>query len=212
MNSKLILPIILVAVLLLVTTQLGTLPVTPKSEGGEPAAQEVPIGGSFTLTDQNGNKVSDTDFRGKKLLVFFGFTNCPDVCPTALSVLSTALEDIDKDKVQVLFITVDPERDTPEVIREYLRNFDSSIIGLTGTEEELKAVQKLYHAYAAKVETKQPDHAGHDDHAAHGAHGGGHSFTMAHSDLVYLMDENGEFVTHFSREDNADKIAARVNR
>lgn len=135
------------------------------------------IGGPFTLVDHNGRTVTEKDFAGKPTMVFFGFTSCPDVCPTALwnvSELLSQLGDGAKD-LRVLFISVDPERDTPERLKAYVSNFDSRVVGLTGTADQVAAAAKAYRAYFKKVPQ------------------GGGNYTMDHTATVYLMDRAGKF-------------------
>jgi protein SCO1/2 len=163
----------------------------------EPAATRVSdVGGAFKLTDHNGHAVTEADFKGKPFLVFFGFTHCPDVCPTALFDMSEALRRLgpDADKARALFITVDPERDTPEKLKQYLSSFDPRIVGLTGTPDEIAAVTKTYKVYAKKVPTEGGD------------------YTMDHSAIVYLMDRQGRFVAPFNLKRPADQAAADLRR
>ena len=151
--------------------------------GGGPVAQQIAaIGGPFTLTDQNGRPVSDQDFKGKPFLVFFGFTHCPDVCPTTLFEISEILRTLgpDADRIHALFVTVDPERDTPAVMKDYLSSFDPHLSGLTGDPSAIAAVAKAYRVYFKKVPLDQ----------------GG--YTMDHTAIVYLMDKNGRFVSPFN--------------
>ncbi len=149
------------------------------------------IGGPFHLTSENGGEVTDADFRGHPLLVFFGYTHCPDICPTVLFQMSQVLKAMGKDKqIKALFITVDPERDTPAVMKEYLSSFDPRIIGLSGTRAETNAVEKAYRVYARKV-------------PGHGA-----DYAMDHTAIVYLMDKQGRFVTAFNL-DRAPQVAAK---
>ena len=151
--------------------------------GSGPVAQQIAaIGGPFTLTDQNGRTVTDQDFKGRPFLVFFGFTHCPDVCPTTLFEVSEILRTLgpDADRVRAVFITVDPERDTPEVMKDYLSSFDSRLYGLTGDPAAVAAVAKAYRVYFKKVPLDQ----------------GG--YTMDHTAIVYLMDKNGRFVSPFN--------------
>ena len=111
------------------------------------------VGGPFTLTDQDGKKVSEKDFLGKYMLVFFGYTYCPDICPTELQVMTAALDSMgpEAEKIQPVFVSVDPERDTPEVLKSYVENFGPRLVGLTGTPEEIAAVAKAYRVYYAKA-------------------------------------------------------------
>ena len=154
------------------------------------------VGGPFTLTDQNGRRVTDADFRGKYMLVLFGFTYCPDVCPSSLQVISAALEQLGTkaDKVVPIFISVDHERDTPEQLKLYLQSFDPRMVGLTGTADEIAAAAKSYRVYYKKV-TDEKSTAG---------------FTYDHSALIYLMGPDGKYVTHFSHAAGPDAIAARL--
>jgi protein SCO1/2 len=158
----------------------------PQNESGEAA-----VGGPFTLTDQNGVIRRDQEFRGKHMLVFFGFTTCPDVCPTTLSVLKAALEKIDlkADRVTPVFITVDPERDTPEILKPYLAAFSPRFVGLTGSLADVTAAARVYRVYFQK--RPQP----------------GGPYTMDHSSIIYLMGPDGKYVTHYTVEQGPDGIA-----
>ena len=164
--------------------------------GGEMAVSPSAVGGPFKLTDQNGRTVTEADFKGKPFLVFFGFTHCPDVCPTALFDMSEAFRRLgpDAEKLSALFITVDPERDTPEKLKEYLQSFHPRIVALTGTRADIDAVTKAYKAYAKKVPLD------------------GGEYTMDHSAIVYLMDREGRFVAPFNLKRPADEAAADLRR
>src|SRR6201996_5664035 len=146
------------------------------------ALQPVAIGGPFHLTDQNGKAVTDEDLKGKPFLVFFGFTHCPDVCPTTLFDVSEVFRALGPDakKLRALFITVDPERDTPAVLKDYLSSFDPRIICVTGDEASITAAEKAYRVYAKKVPVD------------------GGEYTMDHTAIVYLMNKDGRFVTPFN--------------
>ena len=162
-----------------------------------PVAQQVAaIGGPFKLVDQNGKTISDQDFKGRPFLVFFGFTHCPDVCPTTLFEVSEVLRALgpDADRMRALFITVDPERDTPAVIKDYLSSFDPHLSGLTGDPTTIAAVAKAYRVYFKKVPLDQ----------------GG--YTMDHTAIVYLMDKDGRFVSPFSLKRTPDAAAADLRR
>ena len=162
-----------------------------------PVAQQVAaIGGPFTLIDQNGHTLSDQDLKGHPFLVFFGFTHCPDVCPTTLFEVSEVLRALgpDGDRTRALFITVDPERDTAPVMKDYLSSFDPHLIGVTGDPAGIAAVAKAYRVYYKKVPL--------DD--------GG--YTMDHTAIVYLMDKNGRFVAPFSLKRPAEAAAADLRR
>lgn len=151
------------------------------------------VGGPFTLTDQDGRKVTDKDFRGRYMLVFFGYTYCPDFCPTELQVMSVALENLGAkaDAIQPIFISFDPERDTPEVLKQYVSNFHPRLVGLTGTQEEIAAAAKAYRVYYSKVpNSSAPD-----------------TYLMDHSTITYLMDPQGKFLKHFSYSTDASALA-----
>lgn len=156
------------------------------------------IGGSFTLIDQEGHHVSDSDFRGKYMLVFFGFTSCPSICPVGMATITQAMEKLEADgdanRIQPVFITVDPETDTPARIKEYLANFHPSIIGLTGTPEQIKAVENAYKVYAAKSVNKDMPSG----------------YNVDHSGFIYLMDKNGEYLRHCSYDEKPDKLASDI--
>jgi protein SCO1/2 len=164
--------------------------------GGQVAVSPSSVGGPFRLTDQNGRTVTDKDFAGKPYLVFFGFTHCPDICPAALFDMSETFRRLgpDAEKVSAIFISVDPERDTPEKLKDYLQSFHSRISALTGTQADIDAVTKAYKAYAKKVPLE----------------GGG--YTMDHSAIVYLMDKQGRFVAPFNLKRPADESAKDLRR
>ena len=154
------------------------------------------IGGPFTLIDHNSRTVTEKDFAGKPTMVFFGFTSCPNICPTALwnvSELLRQLGDGAKD-LRVLFISVDPERDTPERLKAYVSNFDSRVVGLTGTAEQVAAAVKAYRAYFKKV----PQDGG--------------AYTMDHTATVYLMDRSGKFRGTFDVHEAKEASLAKLRR
>jgi protein SCO1 len=162
-----------------------------------PVAQQVAaIGGPFKLIDQDGRQVTEQDFKGRPFLVFFGFTHCPDVCPTALFEISEILRTLgpDADRTRAVFITVDPERDTPAVIKDYLSSFDPHLVGLTGDPAAVAAVAKAYRVYYKKVPLDQ----------------GG--YTMDHTAIVYLMDKQGRFVAPFSLKRSIEAAAADLRK
>ncbi|MCG6207847.1 SCO family protein [Rhodopseudomonas sp. HC1] len=154
------------------------------------------IGGPFQLTDQNGQTVTEQSLKGKPTLIFFGFTHCPDVCPTSLFEISQVLQALgkDADRVNAYFISVDPERDTPAAMKNYLSSFDPHLKGLTGTREATDKIEKSYRVYAKKVETKDGD------------------YTMDHTALIYLMDKAGNFVSPFNLKRKPDEAAADLKR
>jgi protein SCO1/2 len=154
------------------------------------------IGGPFTLTDQTGKRVTEADFAGKYMLIYFGFTFCPDVCPTELQVMSGALDALGEDgsKVQPILITVDPERDTPEVLAQYVKQFNPRLIGLTGSPEDIAAVAKAYRVFYEKVK----------DDSSSG------DYTMDHSSVVYLMGPDGGFLTFFGPGTAPEAMAEKI--
>jgi protein SCO1 len=154
------------------------------------------VGGPFQLVDQNARPITDQDMKGQPFLVFFGFTHCPDVCPTTLFEVSEIFRALGPDagNVRALFVTVDPERDTPSVLKDYLSSFDSRIIGVTGDDAAIAAVEKAYRVYAKKVQTD----------------GGG--YTMDHTAIVYLMNKDGRFVAPFNMKRRPDEAAADLKR
>jgi protein SCO1 len=154
------------------------------------------IGGPFTLIDQDGKTITDADIRGRPFLVFFGYTRCPDVCPTTLFDVSEVMRALgkDADRTGALFITVDPERDTPAVIKDYLSSFDSHLRGATGDNAAINAAEKAYRVYAKKVPTENGD------------------YSMDHTALVYLMDKQGRFVAPFSLKRRPEEAAADLRR
>jgi len=162
-----------------------------------PTGETVVLGGPFTLKDQDGNIRTEKDFRGRYMLVFFGYTYCPDVCPTTLAVMAEALKQMGPraDKVVPVMITVDPKRDTPEKLKEYLSSFGPRVVGLTGTPEEIAAVAKEYRVYFRE----------------HPAENGG-EYTVDHSGVVYLMDPRGEFVANYSLETSPDRMAGDIQK
>ena len=159
-------------------------------------AQAAAIGGPFHLIDQDGRAVSDQDFRGKPLLVFFGYTHCPDVCPTTLFDVSEVMRRLgpEADRAAALFITVDPQRDTPATLKDYLSSFDPHLRGLTGSTDATAAVAKAYRVYYKKVPTEGDD------------------YTMDHTAIVYLMDKDGHFVAPISLRRNPEAAADDLRR
>jgi protein SCO1/2 len=158
----------------------------------------VTIGGPFTMTDSNGRAVTDKDFLGKYMLLFFGFTSCPDVCPTEMQNITNALDILGPagaDIVPVL-VTVDPERDTPEVMAEYTKKFSDRIVGLTGTKEQIAGIAKAYRVYYGRVDAKDVP----ADHQS-GA------YAMDHSSFLYLMGREGEFRRVFASNIDASELA-----
>lgn len=168
---------------------------------GRPAGNAQPMGGlaeigrSFSLVDQTGRPVTEADFYGKPALVFFGFTNCPEVCPTTLFDITTWLKTLgpQADRLQVLFITVDPERDTPQQLALYLESFDPRIVGLSGTGEQVTAALAAFKAYAKRVPTKD-------------------GYTMDHTASTYVLDAGGRFRTLIDYHEGAAAALAKIRR
>ena len=150
------------------------------------------IGGPFALTDHNGRRVTEKDFLGKYWLVFFGYTYCPDVCPTTLQVMAQALDDMGAAgaAIQPVFISVDPERDTPEVLKSYVANFSPRLLGLTGSAEDIAAAAKAFRIYYKKI-----------------AKDGTVDYLMDHSSIIYLMGPDGRFVKHFTYTTDAKALS-----
>jgi protein SCO1 len=155
------------------------------------------IGGPFKLIDQDGKAITDDALKGHPSLVFFGYTHCPDVCPTTLFDLSEVMRALGPDagRIIALFITVDPERDTPEVMKDYLSSFDPHLRGVTGGDKAIEAVEKEYRVYAKKVPT-----------------GKGDDYSMDHTALVYLMDKQGRFIAPFSFKRRPEESAAELRK
>jgi protein SCO1 len=166
----------------------------PKGAAGSALASA--IGGPFRLTDQNGKPFTDADLKGKWNLLFFGYTHCPDTCPTVLNEIALALDKLGKgrDQVRVIFISVDPERDTPDVLKSYVQSFDAPIVALSGTADELKQAANDYRVYYAKH--PRPD--------------GG--YDMDHSAVIYVLDPQGRFTATFTPDAQADAIATRLQK
>ena len=159
------------------------------------ASSPVTIGGPFTLTSPDGTTVTDQTYRGKWLLVYLGFTSCPDSCPTALLEISAALEKLGPDAdIQPLFITVDPRRDTPAVMGNYTQSFDPRIVGLTGTPQQIAAVALEYGVYY------EPRQSG----------PGAEDYVMDHGTYLYLMDPEGKFVRGLDADTPGERIAEAV--
>ncbi|HMH61708.1 MAG TPA: SCO family protein [Bradyrhizobium sp.] len=154
------------------------------------------IGGPFQLTDQAGRIVTEKSLQGRPTLIFFGFTHCPDVCPTSLFEISEVLRAMgtDADRVNAYFISVDPERDTDAAMKDYLSSFDSHLKGLTGDPDAVAKVISGFRVYARKVPLKDGD------------------YTMDHTALIYLMDRDGHFVSPFNLKRTPEEAAADLKR
>lgn len=155
------------------------------------ATGQADVGGPFQLTDQSGKRVSDKDFRGRYMLIYFGYSFCPDVCPTTLAVMAQALEKVGdrSQRIVPILITIDPERDTPKVLEDYVKAFGPSFTGLTGTPDEIKAVEKKYRVYAVKRPLE------------------GGNYGMDHSSVIYLMGPDGKMVSFYDEAISPDDLA-----
>jgi len=156
------------------------------------------IGGPFTLVATNAENVNDLAYRGKWLVIFFGYTFCPDACPTALNNIGVALEKLGPDagQLQPLFITVDPQRDTREVMSDYLKSFDSRIVGLTGTQDQIDSVVKEYRVYVAEQKSESD----------------GDDYLVSHSAYIYLLDPQGKFVNVIQGSAAGEDIAVWLRK
>ncbi|TNE38096.1 MAG: SCO family protein [Alphaproteobacteria bacterium] len=155
------------------------------------------IGGPFELVDQDGRLVTDQSFAGKPMLLYFGYTSCPDICPIDLHKLAKALDLLGEDgkALQPIFVTIDPERDNPEVIKKYLSRISGRITGLTGTPDQIADIAHAYKVYYAKTDIEEDG-----------------SYWMSHSNIFYLMDSTGHFVQHFDAEATPQKMAEILRR
>ncbi len=154
------------------------------------------VGGPFRLTDQTGKSMGDRDFRGRYMLIYFGYSFCPDVCPTTLGVMAEALDKIGEKSRRVvpIFITIDPERDTPKVLGEYMKAFGPSFVGLTGKPDQIQDVEKKYRVYAVKRPLA----------------GGGYG--MDHSSVIYLMGPDGKLVSYYDEAISPDDLAKELKQ
>jgi cytochrome oxidase Cu insertion factor (SCO1/SenC/PrrC family) len=159
------------------------------------------VGGPFRLTDQHGKTVSDADFRGRYMLIYFGYSFCPDVCPTTLAVMAQALDKLGGDarRVTPIFITIDPERDTPQVLADYMKAFGPSFVGLTGSVAAIKDAEKKYRVYAVKKPLGS-------------SNGGGGAYGMDHSSVLYLMGPNGKMISFYDEAISPDALAKELKQ
>ncbi|PZF77497.1 SCO family protein [Aestuariivirga litoralis] len=188
--------LIFAAVVLLIAAGLGSYAYLGRGTHAPQGSGTALVGGPFSLIDQDGRRVTERDFLGKYMLVFFGYTYCPDVCPTELQVMSAALDQLgpDASRIQPVFVSIDPARDTPEVLKAYVGNFGPRLMGLTGTPEEVAAIARAYRVYYTK------------------AAGGSSStdYLMDHSSIIYLMGPDGRFVRHMAYTTDAAKLAMEL--
>jgi protein SCO1/2 len=185
--------VICVSALLILSSVLFASALILSEPPARAATSAVTIGGPFTLSTPDGTTVTDQTYRGKWLLVYFGYTFCPNSCPTTLLEVATALKRLGPDaaNVQPLFITVDPQRDTPKVMQQYTRSFDPRIVGLTGTPQQIAAAAQEYGAYYVRHRTGP----------------GADEYVMDHSTYLYVMDPRGKFIRAFDTDMSGDGIA-----
>jgi protein SCO1 len=167
------------------------LPNKPRAgEGGGDELSKL-IGGDFTLTDYIGNEFNSNQLKGKLSLVYFGFTYCPDICPTSMQKISSIIDTLDKYQIEVIpvFITIDPARDTQQILREYLGHFNKKIIGLTGSDDQIKFVADKFKVYYAKAND-----------------GNNTDYMMDHSSFLYLMDKDFKYKKHFYLKSTPEEI------
>ena len=190
MNRRLILPLVVFLAGALVLAAAAIITFAPARQG-QSSTGTASVGGPFTLIAQDGTKLTDQDLRGAPFLVFFGFTHCPDICPTKLFEISEVLRAAGPkgEKLRALFVTVDPERDTPDTMKSYLGSFDPRIVGLSGDRPAIDAMIKAYRAYSRKVPLQGDD------------------YTMDHTALVYLMGKDGGFIGAFNVEQTPAQAA-----
>lgn len=160
---------------------------------------KVSVGGPFTLVDHNGKSVTEADFLGRYMLVFFGYTFCPDICPTTLSFIAEAMDILGEDGKDVVpvFISIDPERDTPEQLKDYVENFHPRLVGLTGTPEQVAVAAKAYRVYYAKLEAEggDPD-----------------EYFMGHATSTFLIGPDGKYLTTFSGGTSPQDMAEETRK
>lgn len=156
------------------------------------------VGGPFALTDHTGKRVTEKDFAGRHMLILFGFTFCPDICPSGLQVMAAALDKLGKkgERLVPIFISLDPERDTPQQLAQYVASFHPRLIGLTGTLEEVDKAAKAYRVFYKKVRDEKSTAA----------------YTIDHTALIYLMGPDGAYVAHFNHATQLDTLADRIGK
>ena len=200
-TGKFSLPIgLLAAVAIAALTAVWLITVMAENPSSETARESTRalIGGPFELVDHNGETVTEKDFAGKYMLIYFGYTFCPDVCPTELQAMSTALDQIPAErlaKIAPLFITVDPERDTVSVMKQYVTLFHENLVGLTGSAAQIDAVKKTYRVYAEKTDSSAAT-----------------DYLVDHTSIIYLMDARGDYLSHFSYGTTPEEMAEKLNR
>ncbi len=194
-SHRLALPALLLGLGLIMVAASAWLTLMPRDVPPPPSA----IGGNFQLIDQDGRTFTQDNLQGQISLIFFGYTHCPDVCPTTLFETSEILRQLGPSaKIGVYFITVDPERDTPAVLRDYLSSFDNRIRGLTGDRAAVDGAVKAYRAYARKVPSSKDDAKG--------------EYSMDHSAIIYLIDKKGRFINPFNLDQAQETAVAELRK
>ena len=184
------------AIMIIAAFAVAALALTQWPSKGPIGSGTALIGGPFMMVNQKGETVTEKDFLGHYTIYFFGYTYCPDVCPTELQVLTAALKELGPEaaKITPVFVSIDPERDTPKIVGEYIENFDSRFVGLTGIPEQLAMMAKAFHIYYKKA--PDPKDA--------------KNYGMDHSSILYLMGPDGKFAKHFPYSTDAKKLALEL--
>ena len=185
---------------ILVAQTVLNAPTGPNASKGPGSVTGISIGGDFVLTDHTGARFDTASLRGRLPLLYFGYSFCPDVCPLELEKMGRALialeeSGLDTSKVAPVFVTIDPERDTPEVLAEYVPYFHDRMIGLTGTQEEIDQAASLYRVRAARSEVEGADY-----------------YLMDHTSLIFFLDEEGQLIRFFTSRDSLDDISDAVRK
>lgn len=188
---------ICLVLMLIVTGAMVFVTQTPTPENPpEITSGKALIGGHFSLINANNEPITDSAFRGKTMLVFFGFTHCPDICPVTLASFTQTLENLgaDAEKIAPIFISIDPKRDTPARLKEHMANFDARIIALTGSDEQIKQATAAYKAFYSTG--KENEHENH----------GMKNYNVDHSGFIYLMNKDGEYIKHFPYDISPEEL------
>ena len=199
MRSRLVIVVILLGFSIGVLSGAAILILMRGSLVGPVTSGKALIGGPFALIDQNGKAVTEKEFRGRHMLVYFGYTHCPDVCPAELQVMADALGELGPKASEIVpvFISLDPERDTPQVMGTYVKNFGPNFVGLTGSPESIADAAKAYHVSYSRFYDSGKDKK---------------NYSLDHSTLLYLMDKNGKYVTHFNYGTSPTQMAETLRR
>ena len=190
--------LIAAAIMIIAAFAMAALALTQWPSKGPIGSGTALIGGPFTMVNQKGEKITEQNFKGHYTIYFFGFTFCPDVCPTELQVLAAALKELGPDALRItpVFVSIDPDRDTPKIMSEYVANFDPRLVGLTGSPEQVAAMAKAFHVFYQKVPNpKDPK-----------------DYEIDHSSIIYLMAPGGTFVKHFPYITDAKVLASDLKK